>query len=199
MRPIACPLLLCLVLGGHIEAQRASTAAQEVRITKLVDSLHTQRWLGAEIIAMPLIWSFNFTDAMKGLLEIGSAAQAPLLAKLSDLAITDQVIIVLGGVGDERSVGPIIKAMKRASSSELPADRRKKTLTAGNIALTNITVADVIWHRGGGIIVDRCPDDPTGCWSSWWQRNEATFRVRGITQSRRYSNYPNYGIYLGMP
>jgi hypothetical protein len=63
-----------------------------------------------------------------------------------------------------------------------------------NLALTNITVSDVIWHHGGGMPHDNCPDDPKSCWYAWWIKNRNTFSV-SATPSRNYSNYPNYGIY----
>ena len=128
---------------------------------------------------------------------IGHAAQEALLRKLADPEMVDQIIILLGGVGDEQSVGPVIQAMTLASS-EPAGVRRQNILRAGNLALTNITVADVIWHHGGGITVDACPDDPAGCCSRWWQQNRA-LRVTNVRQSRRYSNYPNYGIYRDLP
>ena len=135
---------------------------------------------------------------MKALLDIGPQAQQALLAHLFDPEITDQVVILLGGVGDEQSVGPIIQAMKLAAA-EPPGSRRNRILTAGNLALTNITVSEVIWHHGGGIPVDACPSEPTACWSRWWHSNEAVFHVRDIKQSRHYVNYPNYGVYQGLP
>jgi hypothetical protein len=70
---------------------------------------------------------------------------------------------------------------------------RKVNLVA-NLALTNITVGDVIWHHGGGITIDACPDDPKSCWFSWWIEHRTTFDV-SKTPSRKYSNYPSYGIY----
>ena len=149
-------------------------------------------------MCVPPCWQFNFTAPMQALLDIGRIAQAQLLLVLPEVPIQDQVIILLGGVGDERSIEPIIAAMKSASS-EPPSDKRRRTLTAGNLALTNITVAEVIWHHGGGITVDGCPDDPAGCWSAWWERNRGTFRVKDIKVSRRYSNYPNYGVYRDAP
>lgn len=76
-----------------------------------------------------------------------------------------------------------------------PPAQRKKILLAGNVALTNVTVADVIYNHGGGIPHDACPADPAGCWCSWWRKNEPTFHVKDIKQSRKYVNYPNYGIY----
>jgi hypothetical protein len=90
-------------------------------------------------------------------------------------------------VGDERAVAPIIEEMKSATSDPI-SERRCRTLLAGNFALTNITAADVIWHYGGGIPFPRCPDDPAACWAAWWQQNAATFRIRDIKQSRRYTN-----------
>jgi GAF domain-containing protein len=197
MKWVAVSLLLMITLGINSSVEPASSAAQDEHIEKLIQALYTHPWPGAEMFAEPMEWDFHFTEPIQALLEIGAAAQKPLLARLSDPAITDQVIFLLGGVGDEESVGPIIAAMEQASN--LPAEKRKRILEVGNLALTNITVADIIWHHGGGIVLDRCPDDPAQCWAQWWKQNKATFRVRDIKQSRRYSNYPGYGIYKGLP
>lgn len=167
------------------------------RIEALVRELYRHRWPGAQIVAQPMVWQFNFTEPMKALLEIGAPAQGALLKRLTDPAIEDQVIILLGGVGDERSVEALIDAMQRARGE--PADRRARLWLFGNAALTNITVADVIWHHGGGVIWDRCPNDPPRCWADWWRHNKTTFSVKTVTQSRRYSNYPNYGVYRDLP
>ena len=182
---------------GLASAQEAPKTIQK-DTARLIAALYKQPWQGAVNLCTPMCWQFNFTPPMEQLIKIGPAAQEPLLAKLFDQRITDQVILLLGGIGDEKSIAPIIEAMRRASQDPL-LDRRKRTLTAGDLALTNITVAAVIWHQGGGILADQCPGDHVTCWSTWWQRNETTFRVKAITQSRRYSNYPNYGIYSGLP
>lgn len=179
-------ILACIVLVG-------CSYAQSSRIEGSIAALRTQPWIGADNACVPRCSVFHFTEPMKALLAVGAPAQEPLLKRLFEPAIMDQVMILLGGVGDERSIGPIIEAIKVASA-EPRSERRKKLLWAGNIALTNITAADVIWHRGGGIIRDACPTDPVGCWAAWWRRNRG-FRVMGIRQSRQYSNYPNYGIY----
>jgi hypothetical protein len=195
MKRIAYAVVLWV---GVLGAQRGTNAVRQNDIDRLIAALYRQPWQGAVNLTTPICWEFNFTQPMKRLLKIGPKAQDPLLAKLFDPAISDQVIILLGGVGDERSVGPIIRAMKLALQDPMPT-RRERTLSAGDLALTNITVSEVVWHHGGGITVDQCPGDHVTCWSAWWQRNEATFRVRAITQSRRYTNYPNYGIYQGRP
>jgi hypothetical protein len=130
---------------------------------------------------------------MQKILEVGAPAQEVLLRHTGDAEIRDQIIILLGGVGDEHSIDPIIHAMcDKEGIKSNPAAKRVNL--AANLALTNITAAEVIWHRGGGISVGRCPDDPKSCWSDWWRRNKDHFQI-DVTVNRNYSNYPNYGIY----
>jgi len=172
-----------------------SVNRRSLDIQSLIADLHNHPWSGGEIIGeSPTMWNFAFTEPMLRILEIGSPAQEVLLAKIDDAQIKDQVIILLGGIGDERAVAPIVNAMVTESDMRNVPNAQRINQSA-NIALTNITVADVIWHHGGGIVIERCPTNPKECWLSWWRRNEATFSVRTIAQSRRYSNYPNYGIY----
>jgi hypothetical protein len=116
-----------------------------------------------------------------------------LLDNINDAAIKDQIIILLGGVGDERSVGPIIKAMVQKKDLKSIPNSEQINLAA-NIALTNLTVADVIWHYGGGVVNVGPPKDSKERWMKWWKKHSG-FSVKTITQSRNYSNYPNYGIY----
>jgi hypothetical protein len=194
---VCSSVLCCLLLIGRLKAQQLYPENHELRITQLIAALHQQPWQGAINGCTPTCWFFHFTDPMKGLLKIGAPAQKQILENLFDPDIADQIVILLGGVGDEQAVEPIIQVMKRVQD-EPPTDRRRRTLTAGKLALTNITVADTNWHHGGGITIDACPNDPGGCWSSWWQKNKGSFRVRDIKTSRHYSNYPNYGIYRGL-
>jgi hypothetical protein len=141
----------------------------------------------------PTLWVFNFTSPMLAILQAGPSAQDILLEYVNDPPIRDQIIILLGGVGDQKAVGPIIHAMADSREARASAHAKKVNLAA-NLALTNITVSDVIWHHGGGITIDRCPDDPKSCWHEWWIQNKETFDV-ARTASRNYSNYPGYGIY----
>ncbi|MEW6737212.1 MAG: hypothetical protein AB1489_38360 [Acidobacteriota bacterium] len=141
-----------------------------------------------------MCWNFHFTEPMLKILDIGPEAQAHLLEKIGEPAIRDQTIILLGGLGDERAVEPIINAMIAKDDLAFIPDAARINLTA-NLALTNITVTDVIWHHGGGIELLRCPESPKECWTEWWEKNKGTFTVKRIKQSRRYSNYHNYGIY----
>jgi len=187
-------LILLLVLPS-IAISQIKGSDSKPEIEALIADLYNHPWAGAEIVGeSPTMWNFAFTEPMLKILKIGAPAQVALLAKLNDERIKDQIIFLLGGVGDERAVASIIEAMVAASDSQ-KIHNAKRINRSANVALTNITVANVIWHRGGGIVVERCRDNPKECWSEWWQRNKSTFSVKTITQSRNYSNYPNYGVY----
>jgi hypothetical protein len=184
-------ILLVASMNVHLVGQQNSRDAE---IRDLIAELYTHPWSGVENSCSPSCWNFNFTEPMLKILEKGSSAQELLLEKINDTRIKDQVIMLLGGVGDERAIEPIIRAMIAKNKVAVTSNVERINLIA-NLALTNITVADIIWHYGGGIEVRRCQKDPKQCWVKWWKKNNATFTAKGIKQSRRYSNYPNYGIY----
>lgn len=177
---------------SHEAMPRAQTKGQNVE--SLVRELREHPWRGPQAVASPLEWDFGFTAPMLKILEIGPPAQGALIEALKDLSIRDQAIILLGGLGDERAVGPIIDAMVDKKHLGRNPEAARVNLAA-NIALTNITVADVIWHYGGGVVRTDPPPDSKRRWEKWWEKNRPGFTARGITRDRRYSNYPNYGIY----
>jgi len=183
--------VLALILIAFSQERQSSKNSD---VQDLLGTLYAHPWRGAENRCSPMCWDYQFTRPMLKILKLGPLAQEPLLEKLNDPTIKDQVIILLGGLGDEHAVGPIINAMIANEDVAFTPVAERINLAA-NLALTNITVADVIWHHGGGIEVRRCPENPKECWAEWWDKNKATFTVKGINQSRRYSNYPNYGIY----
>jgi hypothetical protein len=164
-------------------------------LLRLIEELRSSRWIGPENNSSPIHWAFNFTDSMLSILQAGLPAQDILMQHLGDREIMDQILILLGGVGDERVVESIIQAMPTAAEAYQSREAKRINRIA-NIALTNITVSEVIWHHGGGIPYERCTDDPKSCWQTWWAQNKDSFRVSLETLNRGYSNYPNYGVYL---
>ena len=181
----------CLAVGlfGHV------TPAESQEVQDLIAEMYSNPWRGPERRSVsPTVWNFNLTSPMTRLLEIGAVAQENLLNKLSEQQIKDQVIFLLGGIGNEDVVGPIIDAMiDRGAMAETPNAARINL--SANLALTNLTVADVIWPYGGGTVFERCTDNPKSCWQKWWQDNRDTFSVRVVRRDRNYGNYPNYGAY----
>jgi hypothetical protein len=187
-----------VTLTGEITETRVavdSIVSAEITDTEtrtLVEQLRSHRWIGPQNFTSPTHWIFNFTNPMLEILQAGPAAQDVLLQYLYDHEVKDQIIILLGGVGDERVVEPIIRAMV---GSEDHSNAAQRINLLANLALTNITQSEVIWHHGGGISIDHCPDGPKSCWYAWWIQNRDSFKVSAETENRNYSNYPNYGIY----
>jgi len=189
-----CKFVFALILISAISMiHSVEVKGQESDIKNLIRDLHQHRWEGPSALASPLQWDFQLTEPMRKILEIGSPAQQELINHINDPSIKDQIIILLGGVGDEHSIEPIIKAMIQKKNVKSVPSSSQINLSA-NIALTNITVADVIWHYGGGIVQVDPPKDSKERWMKWW-KNHRDFAVKTITHSRNYSNYPNYGIY----
>ena len=162
-------------------------------IGALVSHLRVVPWRGPENHCSPMCWDFAFTDPMIQILQAGSGAQGVLLDHISDHDIQDQVVMLLGGIGNEKAISPIVETLTDVNETTLDA-RSKRLNLIGNLALTNLTVSEVIWHYGGGIPVQRCPTTPKSCWLAWWLDQKDTFKV-AIGGDRLYVNYPNYGIY----
>ena len=174
---------------NSIEAAEVSAS----EIEALVSQLKATPWRGPENYFSPACWDFAFTDPMKKILQAGHRAQDILLRHLGDRDVKDQVVMLLGGVGDESAIAPIIQTMAD-SQGPLPEEQARRLNLAANLALTNLTVSDVIWSQSGGVPFDHCPDTPKLCWSKWWAAHEDTFRV-GVAGNQLNTNYPSYGIY----
>jgi hypothetical protein len=187
-------MLALLLISVFSMTHPLRVMSQEPNMQSLIRELRAYRWEGPYAVAIPLQWDLQLTEPMRKILSIGSSAQNDLIDSINDPSLKAQIIILLGGVGDERSIGPIIDAMIREKDLKSTPNSEQINLAA-NIALTNITVADVIWHYGGGVVQIESPKDSKERWMKWWKKNRRNFAVKTITQSRNYSNYPNYGIY----
>lgn len=170
----------------------AHSEIAEVDIQSLIGQLRLYRW-NRPTSFNPQFWEPNFTKPMLSILQSGGAAQDVLLQYLDDPQIKDQIIILLGGVGDEKSVGPIIRAMTGPESAS--EEDAKEINFIANLALTNITQSEAIWHHGGGMLLPPKPGEEKDRWTAWWAKNAGTFKVSTESGNRNYTNYPNYGIY----
>lgn len=187
-------ILIYLLFNGFSSNAHTRTVGQSEEINKLIAELYNYSWYEPQIEAVsPTIWNFDFTEPMEKILKLGTVAQDPLLEKISDPRIKDQVIILLGGVGDERAIEPIIHSMIETNELDKIPNSKKINLCA-NLALTNITAADVIWPHSGGPVTEICYTYKK-CWEKWWASNKATFNAYTNQTDKRYSHYPNYGIY----
>src|SRR6185369_11807802 len=143
--------LFCLVILIALFSLNsfAQDPNQDQKVGALVSQLYQNPWYGAKIVGeSPMMWDFSLTEPMKNILKIGSLAQNGLLENIKNDEIKEQVMFLLGGVGDKNVIVPIIEAMVRqAEFSKTP--NAKKINHSANVALTNITGANVIWNFGG--------------------------------------------------
>ncbi len=170
-----------------------SVSASEIgesEIRALIQQLRSYKWTEPHNISNPTFWTFDFTPPMLQILQAGPSAQDVLLEYLDDEQIKDQVIILLGGVGDGKAVAPIIAEMAPPRDGD---EYERKINRVATLALGNITV-------GGSL---ECDDsgwgatpikDPKTCWSAWWAKHEKGFDVSKI-KFRSFTGYPDYGIY----
>src|SRR2546423_7218589 len=111
---ISSILILSLHRPIDMHAQE-NTKAREAEIGNLVKELYKDPWEGSGAFRFCVSANFGWVvwldGAMKRIIEMGPTAQETLLKKLSDPTIKDKVMILLGGLGDERVIGPIIDAM----------------------------------------------------------------------------------------
>ena len=133
-------------------------------------------------------WSdFVLTDAMVEILQVGRGAQSVLLRHLGDQSIADQIVMLLGGVGNENAIQPVLNTLSDGDD-EVLGDRAKRLNLVGNVALTNLTLRDVVgWGSG-------CEHTLKTCWLKWWADHKATFKEDAI-DFRRVGDYPGFGIY----
>ena len=70
-------------------------------IQGLVTELYKHHWEGAEpLTTFSTTWAHHITDPIHKFFVIGHEAQDVLLNKLSDTVIKEQVIYILGGIGN---------------------------------------------------------------------------------------------------
>src|SRR5260370_29699734 len=106
--------------------QRANIAPiSDADVEGLVDQLRLYPWKGPENFTSPIHWVFNFTGPMNRILQVGPAAQKILLHHLQDEGAKDQIVILLGGVGDVSSIEPIINAMAEKDEIKTNSDARR--------------------------------------------------------------------------
>ena len=115
---------------GSIESSELSEEA----IEELVKQLKVVPWRDPENYCRSLCWNFAFTDPMVQILQAGSGAQGILLDHVNDQGIQDQIVMLLGGVGDEKAIWPIIQTLTDGDDGKRQS--RKHKLDERGILLT---------------------------------------------------------------
>jgi hypothetical protein len=188
-------LLSLLGLSINLSAQNHKPVTEQ-EIQALIDKLNTQPWEGVVSLELPgKAMESQFTEPMKEIIRIGNPAQSTLLKNLSNPKLKIEMILLLGGVGDEASVKPLIDEFIGLGD---PQPGMSREVMFRNIcikvALTNITAADLAAPTAIGTFYgERCPTK--ACWEKWWEANKSTFSAKDVGKKRDQFFVPNYGIY----
>jgi hypothetical protein len=115
-----------------------------------------------------------FSQPMKELIRLGDRARPSLHQHLADESIQNEVVLVLGAVGDRATVPLLIEAypeddVRRLSS----ADPRWTKVVCFTFALTYLTGQPIGRSRWGA----DCDPGNRALWRRWWQVHGEAFSV----------------------
>lgn len=148
---------------------------RDADVTKLIEELKqpsnkVQCWgtivPGGEILV--------FSAPMKDLIRMGERARATLHEQISDQQIQNEVVLVLGAIGDATTVPLLIEAYPEGEvKNEGSADSQRMKTICFTFALTYLTGEPIGRSRWGA---DRNPKNRK-LWQEWWRQNHASFVV----------------------
>ena len=133
-----------------------------------------------------------FSDPMIELISIGDFARVHLHDLIEDDRIQNEVVVVLGAMGDESTVPLLIAAYPDPPSGRL--DSKRASLDDPEVlkivcfthALTYLTCEPIGRSRLGS---DLNPMNKQ-LWEDWWRRHKATFKVSAKPLATWVPGYP---------
>jgi predicted secreted protein len=116
----------------------------------------------------------EFSQPMKDLIRLRGRARPILHRRIEDHAIQNEVVLVLGAIGDETTVPLLIKAYPEDDVRGLaPDDPRWKNVVCFTFALTYLTGQPIGRSRWGS----DCDPGNKALWSKWWREHAGGFSV----------------------
>lgn len=123
----------------------------------------------------------RFSQPMINLIEMGEDARKPLHALVNDTRIQNEVVVILGAIGDKTSVPLLIEAYPETAVKKLPPreiqtpdfyrDPAMLKIICFTYALTYLTGVPIGRTRWGA---DLKPENRR-LWREWWKREEGSF------------------------
>jgi hypothetical protein len=169
-----------------LEMQRTS----EKDIEDLIQSLHQPRnKVGLGPCIIPGGEMLTFSETMKKLIMLGDKARYRLEQCLVDPRIEDEVALVLGAIGNERSVALLIDAYPPFGQT-VKNEANEYCGKAVNLtfALTYLTGHQIGRTRWG----TDCSPENRKLWTEWWAKEKGTFQVpRAKPMESWVPSYPN--------
>jgi hypothetical protein len=129
----------------------------------------------------------EFSTPLRALMFRGAEARGPLLARLDDPEVRNEVVLALGAVGDERTVPELIARYPRCPIA--PQDSASRLAqVCFSFALCWLTGEPIDRSRYGTAECEGCAEK----WEAWWSANRDTFRVPAV---KPYATWvPSYPV-----
>lgn len=173
----------------YTDDQQEAEARRTVSVETLVEQLRRpENRVPAEYPSVvPGGECLTFSTPLRALMFQGAEARGPLLARIDDPDIRNEIVLALGAVGDEATVPELIARYPRGPIAQ--EDR------AGKLAQVCCSYA-LCWLTGQPIDRSRYgTDECEGCaekWEAWWAANRETFRVPAV---KPYATWvPSYPV-----
>jgi hypothetical protein len=154
-------------------------------VEQLKDNENRVRYLGTIIPGGEWL---EFSAPMKELIGMGSRGREMLHERLSDLETQNEVVLILGAIGDETTVPLLIEAYPQDEIGEHKRDNPKWMRTiCFTFALTYLT-AQPIGRSRWGADCNPCNRD---LWQTWWQENRAKVTIPAVRPNASWvPHYP---------
>jgi hypothetical protein len=159
-------------------------------IEQLYKPENTVRFYGTVIPGGEMLY---FSEPMEKLIILGEKARQPLVNRLGDQRIRNEVALILGAIGDEATVPALIavypgidaQAEKNAGKVKYEENLRIICMT---FSLTYLTGQPIGRSRYGA----DCNPENQKRWKEWWESEKATFKVPIIKPNHTW--VPSYPI-----
>jgi hypothetical protein len=165
-------LLLCALLAEAGGLLAAPAPFPRPRIDRLISELrwppNRLNWKGSRCI--PGGELIDFSPPMKELIRVGAPARARLHRLLDDKQIQNEVVLILGAIGDETTLPLLIDRYPTALDKD---DRWQTKMVCFSFALSYLTGQQIDRSREGTTI----DTDNARQWWDWWTKAASTFRV----------------------
>jgi hypothetical protein len=170
----------------HLEAAKLNEGDVEALVQQLYQQENKMEIHGISIPGGELL---HFSAPMKKLIMLGERARARLQQYVADPRIQNEVSLVLGAIGNEKTVPLLIDAYPLpivGVNGESETDNRHSNAVFLTFALTYLTNQPIGRSRGGA----DCKPENRNLWKAWW--SEARLRFKVPKEKTNASWVPSY-------
>jgi hypothetical protein len=181
---------LCEVQITYTDDLLEAAKLNEGDVEALVQQLYQQEnKMEIHGISIPGGELLHFSAPMKKLIMLGERARARLQQYVADPRIQNEVSLVLGAIGNEKTVPLLIDVYPLpivGVKGEAETDSRHSNAVFMTFALTYLTNQPIGRSRGGA----DCKPENRNLWKAWW--SEARLRFKVPKEKTNASWVPSY-------